>query len=74
MSIFDEVESEVIRARRLHPSYHSYHEAYAVIAEELDEFWEIVRQKDNDRDPEAARKELIQVAATAVRAIGDLGL
>ena len=41
--------------------YHSMHEAYAVIKEELDEFWDGV--KENDPDP----KELLQLAATAFR-------
>jgi len=47
----------------------SLHEAWAVIFEELNEVWEITLMKRRDRDPEALRKELIQVAAMAVKAI-----
>ena len=47
--------------------YHSPHEAYGVIKEELDEFFEEVRRKHDQRDEEALFKEAIQVAATALR-------
>ena len=66
--------AELARAEAEHGSYNSYHEAYAVILEELDEFWEIVRQKTGMRDGGAARRELIQIAVTAWRSARDLGL
>jgi hypothetical protein len=56
------IEDEIERARAKFPAFHSQHEAYAVILEELDEFWEKVR-RDED-----GRQELIQVAAMAVAA------
>ena len=71
--LFD-MRQELERAEALHSSYNSYHEAYAVILEELDEFWEIVRMKTEARDPEAARDELIQIAVTAWRTVRDLKL
>jgi len=74
MSFQSDMESELAYAQSKFPAYHSYHEAYAVILEELDEFWEIVRQQDNDRDPQHARKELLQIAVTAWRAAIDLEL
>ena len=43
---------EWFRAEALYPNFHSMHEAYAVLLEELDEFWEQVRLKPCDRDPE----------------------
>lgn len=64
--------TELQRAEGQHGRYNSYHEAYAVILEELDEFWEIVRQKTADRDPVEARKELIQIAVTAWRTARDV--
>ena len=70
----EEMKAELAWAESQFPAYHSYHEAYAVIAEELDEFWDIVREKDTERDPVQARKELVQVAVTAWRAARDLGL
>jgi hypothetical protein len=69
-----DVEAEVARAGLLHAPLNSYHESYAVILEELDEFWEICRQKTRDRDPKKARAELVQIAAMACRAAKDIGL
>jgi hypothetical protein len=66
--------SELARADTLHGNYNSYHEAYAVILEELDEFWEIVREKSNRRDHRHAYNELVQLAVTCIRAARDLKL
>ena len=41
----------------------SAHEGYAVIAEEFDELWEIVKQKQTKRDYADFRKETIQLGA-----------
>ncbi len=68
------VEDELIRARGAHKPLSSSHEAFAVIKEELDEFWEQVRLKRADRDRPAMLKELIQIGAMAQRAAEDLGL
>ena len=65
---------ELRKAEELHGSYNSYHEAYAVILEELDEFWEIVRQKTQDRNDQKAYAELVQIAVTAWRTARDLRL
>ena len=68
------VEGELARAMSLHPSYNSSHEAYAVILEELDEFWEEVRKKTEERSGDSMRTELLQIAATALRSVIDLDL
>lgn len=68
------VREEVARARSLHGPYFSAHEAYAVILEELDEFWAEVKKKRGDRNPAAMLKELVQVATTAQRAAEGLEL
>jgi len=65
--IFEEVFIEVGRAMDHHPPYHSAHEGYAVIKEELDELWEEVRKKARNRSAKRLREEAIQVAATAIR-------
>lgn len=68
-----ETVTELSSARAKHPKpMNSAHEAYAVIQEELDEAWDEIKKKTIDR--QALREELIQVAAMAMRAIGDLGL
>jgi hypothetical protein len=68
------VHDELKRAMKLHPPMNSAHEAYAVILEELDEFWEEVRKKTEARDKSRIRQELIQIAAMACRTIIDLDL
>lgn len=69
-----EVEQEDYRAIAIHGPMNSAHEAYAIIFEELEEFWEEVRKKESIRNPPQMRKELIQIAAMAIRAIYDLQL
>lgn len=67
--ILSEVFKEVRSAITKHGPMHGGHEAYAVIKEELDEYFDEVRA---DRSKQAsARTELLQVAAMAVRAILD---
>jgi hypothetical protein len=67
------VHVELMLARTKHPGViASRHEAYSVILEELDEFWEEVKKQRPDDG--AMLKELVQVAAMAVRAAEDLGI
>lgn len=67
------VEDELVEARDQHPRpMHTPHEAYAVILEELDEFWDKVRAKQHD--PRNMLKELVQIAAMCYRAAEDLQL
>lgn len=65
------VRDEIERARMKHPNYHSAHEGYAVILEELDELWDEVKA---DSSKDRMREEAIQVAATAIRFIEDVCL
>lgn len=71
-AICEAIRDEVRRAESLHARINSAHEAYAVILEELDEFWEQVKLKRNSRNPSEMRTELIQVAAMCVRTIRDV--
>lgn len=66
-----EVKAELRVARTKHGPMSSHHEAYAVILEELDEYWEEVRKRRSERDPQAMRAELVQIAAMAARAATD---
>jgi hypothetical protein len=70
------IEYELMRAIDKHTQpFHSHHEAYAVVLEELDEYKaEVFKGGSTPRDPEALRTELIQTAAMATRALVDLCL
>ena len=67
-----EILKEVERSRMHGEKFASAHEAHSVILEEVEEFWEIVKMKKCVRDPEKMRKELVQVTAMAVKAIGSM--
>lgn len=69
-NILDDVAAEVDRAIEKHPSMMSTHHGYAVIQEEVDELWDLIK-RDRGRF-ERAREEALQIAATAVRYILDL--
>ena len=72
-SVFDEIRVELEKAAQHHGGhFSSLHEAYGVLLEEVDEDWEIVKQKESGRDLAHLRHELVQVAAMAVRAIGSI--
>ena len=68
------VNTEYARARQKNGPYHSHHEAYAVLLEEVDEYWDQVKKKPSKRDPKNMYEELVQIAqvamATAVELIG----
>lgn len=66
------VDHELSSARSLHPIPHrSFHESYAIILEELEEFWEEVKKKPDDRDRRLLLDELVQIAAMCQRAAED---
>lgn len=73
-AICRDVGDEVRRASLKHRPMNSSHEAYAVILEELDEFWDEVKLKTEERSNANLRLELIQTAAMCIRAIHDLKL
>ena len=58
-----EFAQELARARIKFPPMASAHEGYAVILEEFDELWEIVKQKQSERDYADMRKEVVQLGA-----------
>lgn len=54
---------ELAKARQKFPANNSAHEGYAMILEEMDELWTIVKQKQSERNYADLRKETIQVGA-----------
>lgn len=66
------VMAEVKRAQTLHAPLNSAHEAYAVLLEEVEEFWDEVRKRKAERNPKDIVNELTQIAAMACRTAVDL--
>lgn len=75
VSFLADVAAEVARAEHLEGAGHLnfWHEGYAVLAEELEEIWTLVRAKGAGRDPRALYRECVQLAAMAARMALDYG-
>ncbi len=69
--IVKEVLAEVYRATKNYPPFHSAHEGWALLYEEVDELWDEVKVKQSERSIDAMKTEAIQVAAMALRLIHD---
>ncbi len=67
VEVLSEVQAEIDRATSQWPPFHSAHEGYAVLLEEVDELKKHVWTNQKRRDLEAMKKEAIQVAAMAIR-------
>lgn len=63
-----DTEAELARALLRHGTFHSLHEAYAVLLEEVDELWDHVREKEHERKHAEVYKELVQISAVAAKA------
>lgn len=69
------VAAELAHVRNRHTRpLASHHEAYGVLAEEVQEFFEEVCRRPSKRDPENTLRELVQIATVCQRAAEDLGL
>lgn len=55
-----------------HGYFNSAHETYAVIAEELDEYWDLVKQHRAARSPQRLVDELEDIAAACIKALHQL--
>lgn len=67
-----DAREELVFATAKFGAFHSAHEGFAVLKEEVDELWDEVKAKQGSRDFEAMRKEAIQVAAMAMRFVVDI--
>jgi len=66
------IQHEYNRATIHFPRFHSYHEGYAVILEEMDELWLEVKKRSVIQNKRILKEEAVQVAAMALRFLVDL--
>ncbi len=72
--VLRQVAIELGEATAHNGPFNNAHEGYAVLLEEVDELWDVVKlnpRKNPQRNAEA-RKEAIQVAAMAIRFVMDV--
>jgi len=68
---FDLIEKELHRSNSTFPLFHSPHEGYAVIKEELDELWDEIKSIKIGKS-DAMKEEIIQVGAMALKFFLDI--
>lgn len=66
------VSDELNEAERKFPTFHSYHEGYAVILEEVRELEAEVFKNRSSWNDEAIKKEVVQVAAMCIKMLTSL--
>ena len=66
------IKEELEKARAKYGPFNSTHEAYAVLQEEVNEFWELVQKNNMDHKEVFMFDELKQVAAIAIRIMEEL--
>ena len=70
---FNILQAEQLRrTREKHGPQHSLHEGYAILLEEVEEFWDEVKKKKSKRDPAGMLEELVQIASCAQKTAEDL--
>ena len=72
LTVAIEAARELTRARSKFHAFAGPHEGYAVILEELDELWDLVRAFPKRSSVDQMRSEAIQIAAMALRFIVDV--
>lgn len=67
------VLDEYYNAVKSHPRFNSRHEGYAILLEEVEELWEVIK-KNHIKEPDSKikmKKEAIQVCAMSLRFINE---
>lgn len=70
--LLESIGKEVDSAQSKYPKFNSLHEGYAVILEELDELWDLIKSSKDIRHTQAMVGECVQIAAMCVRFVEDL--
>lgn len=65
MNIHEDLKKAIKDAESKYSEYNSYHEGFAIIAEEVDELWDEVKEKEHNRLK--LYNEAMHVACTAIR-------
>ena len=60
-------EKEYERSNKLYPMFHSTHEGYAVIKEEVDELWDAIKGEKGIKPDIFQRAEVIQIMAMCIK-------
>lgn len=66
------IQEEYENACKHYPPFNSAHEGYAILKEEVDELWTLVKVKQKNHDLASMRDEAVQIAAMALRFITDV--
>jgi len=66
------VKKELASARKKHGNQSNIHEAFAILLEEVDEFWEHVRAKSDRRDYKKVLEELVQIGSCVQKTAEDV--
>ena len=69
---FIEIIDEYKRSKTLYCGFHSNHEGYAVILEEIDELWDEIKNCKETKGNDLIRAELIQIGAMVLRYLNEL--
>lgn len=69
LEAIDEAERAINKYKR---PYASAHEFYGVLQEEIDELWDEIKKRAENRDIEKMRKEAIQCTAVLMRFINEI--
>ncbi len=70
----DLITKEYEKAAAEKPPYNSPHEAYAILLEEVEEFWAEVKKKEELHDLDRMAEEVKQIGAVAMRILTDVCL
>lgn len=66
------IMKEYMYAKVAYDKFHSHHEGWAVLFEEVEELWDEIKKKSESRDVEKIQKEATQAGAMALRFLIDL--
>lgn len=66
-SFLEKVSEECQKALKKHGPTKSLHEGYGILMEEVDEFWDEVKLKPENRNIKNIKLELVQIASTCMK-------